>query len=370
MSLLFSFVCLAQAESGTSAGKITKSSVGAIGAFAKDWGWSKERHQDGEFAEVKLSIKLPASFNKATLVLQHGYSQQSGEAKAEVYLSTEAQVAPEDEAHHKGNWWVGKAAKPGQVMGTFSTQYQASFTRLDVTEFLQTQPTQTYYVAVKNLDLADMGMAQIYIEVEDSSTGEAAPAVKEASSQPSLMEKAVGKPHDEALKEYRQKTEEVKATREKGPVFKDIDDAFPPTVNGLERRESDKDEWGRRFVTYVASDAKLTNEEIIKGLKVYTVIPDHIMVTILEDTKRTAPISIGDWKNKAESASKEKGGQLIHIDDFPVIYKTPFNNPVASCEFDLDYYNINIAGRHRYANEEEMKKAAKDMIDHFLKVVK
>jgi len=94
------------------------------------------------------------------------------------------------------------------------------------------------------------------------------------------------------------------------------------------------------------------------------------MVTILEDTKRTAPISTGDWKDKAESASKEKGGQLIHIDGFPVIYKAPFNNPVASCEFDLDYYNINIAGRHRYANEEEIKKAAKDMIDHFLKVVK
>lgn len=207
---------------------------------------------------------------------------------------------------------------------------------------------------------------------EDRATQpEATPPARETSSQPSLMEKAVGKSHAEAVKEYQQQAEKAKAKRMGKKAFNEIDDAFPSTVSGLERRANDKDEWGRRFATYVASDTRmLTNEEVIKGLKIYAIIPDHIMVTIYEDVKRTAPISPDDWKNKAQSAIDKYGGTIIYVDDFPVIYKAPYSNPKASVEFDLDYYNISILGSHRYANEEELKKAAKDMIGHFLKVAK
>lgn len=158
-----------QKTGGTqTAAKAIKSSVSSIGAFAKNWPWSKERSQDGEYAETKVEIKLPQSIKAATLVLKHNYSQQSGTASAKVYLSTGAQVAPKDEKHFKGNWWVGEGAKLGPQAGSFETQYsQAQPTRIDITGFIRQYPSGTYYVAVQNLSVADIGIGQIYIEIEE-----------------------------------------------------------------------------------------------------------------------------------------------------------------------------------------------------------
>lgn len=157
-----------RSTSGLRTGKTITSSRGAIGAFAKNWRWSKERKQDGEYAETKLNIKLPSRFRKAALILKHNYSQQSGAAQAKVYISTKAQVAPEDEAHYKGNWWVGNAARLGEAIGSFETQYSyGPSAELDVTDFLRRYPSKIYYICVKNLAQADIGINQIYIEVEE-----------------------------------------------------------------------------------------------------------------------------------------------------------------------------------------------------------
>lgn len=151
----------------TGTGKVIKSTVSSIGAFAKNWWWSKERNQDGEYAETKVNIKLPQSIKAATLVLKHSYSQQSGTGSANVYISTGAQVAPKDDKHYKGNWWVGEGAKLGPKAGSFETQYsKAQPTRIDITTFVKKYPSGTYYIAVQNLSGADIGISQIYIEIE------------------------------------------------------------------------------------------------------------------------------------------------------------------------------------------------------------
>lgn len=158
----------AAATTPTSSAKAIKSSVSSIGAFAKNWYWSKERDQDGEYAETKLKINPPSSIRAAALVLRHNYSQQSGTGSAKVYLSTGAQVAPKDEKHYKGNWWVGEGAKLGPQVGSFETQYsKAQPTRIDITAFVKKYPSGTYYVAVQNLSAADIGVSQVYIEIEE-----------------------------------------------------------------------------------------------------------------------------------------------------------------------------------------------------------
>lgn len=157
-----------QAARKEPAGNIIKSSTGSIGAFAKDWEWSKERNQDGEFAETRIDINLPGKFKSATLVLAHGYSQEAGMANARVYISSERQVPSKDAAHNKGKWWVGDDAKFGRYVGSFESQYTYNPpARFDVTSFLKEHPANTYYVAVQNFDYADIGVNKIYIEVEE-----------------------------------------------------------------------------------------------------------------------------------------------------------------------------------------------------------
>ncbi len=149
-------------------GKVIKSSVSSIGAFAKNWPWSKERNQDGEYAETKVSIKPPQSIRAATLVLKHNYSQKTGTAPANVYLSAGAQVAPKDDKHYKGHWWVGEGVKLGPKAGSFETRYsQAQPSRIDITGFVRQHPSGAYYIAVQNLSGADIGVGQIYIEIEE-----------------------------------------------------------------------------------------------------------------------------------------------------------------------------------------------------------
>ena len=154
------------------AGKIIRSTKGTIGAFAKNWWWSKQRNQDGEYAETSIKIKLPEKIAKATLVIIHGYSQKQGKGNATVHIWKTSQIFPLDKLHYnkKQNWWVGKAGTLGRCVGSFETRYSGnSPTRLNVTGFVQENPAGCYYVAVRNLSAADIGIKEIYLEVEAAS---------------------------------------------------------------------------------------------------------------------------------------------------------------------------------------------------------
>ena len=150
-------------------GKIIRSTKGTIGAFAKNWWWSKQRNQDGEYAETSIKIKLPEKIAKATLVIVHSYSQKQGKGNATVHIWKTSQIFPLDKLHYnkKQNWWVGKAGTLGRCVGSFETRYSGnSPTRLNVTGFVQENPAGCYYVAVRNLSAADIGIKEIYLEVE------------------------------------------------------------------------------------------------------------------------------------------------------------------------------------------------------------
>lgn len=146
---------------------IIESSVGSIGAFAKNWWWSKEQTQDGEYAETRITIEIPKQIKQASLFLTHNYSQEQGKGEAKVYLSTDAQIAPKNEEHYKETWWAGEAAKIGKEIGSFETQYSGNFpSEFDVTDYLQNHPSNIYYVAVQNLSEADISISQIYLLVQ------------------------------------------------------------------------------------------------------------------------------------------------------------------------------------------------------------
>lgn len=146
--------------------RTVKSTVGGIGAFARDWWWSKDRHQDGEYGETKVTIETPQNVKKATLFVSHGYSQQSGEARANVYISGNAQITPPDSRHDRSKWWVGNSASLGQLIGSFTTRYGSNPpSRFDITHIVQRLPRDTYYVAIQNLSPADIGIGSVYIEM-------------------------------------------------------------------------------------------------------------------------------------------------------------------------------------------------------------
>lgn len=160
---------LPESSSSTSSrgANIIESSVGSIGAFAKNWWWSIEQKQDGEYAETRITIELPKNIKQASLFLTHNYSQEQGKGEAKVYISTDTQIDPKDEEHYKQSWWTGEAVKLEKEIGSFETQYSGNFpSEFDVTAYLQNHPSNIYYVAVQNLSEADIGVSQIYLLVQ------------------------------------------------------------------------------------------------------------------------------------------------------------------------------------------------------------
>lgn len=118
-------------------------------------------------------------------------------------------------------------------------------------------------------------------------------------------------------------------------------------ILGLGVIDSYKDEWGKCFITYGTPRA-LTNEEVIKGLKIWQVVPDNIIMTVV-------PL--------AERAPSAPAGEL------PVVYKEGADEKVVEAHFEIDYYSIYITGRGRYANMEDMKKSVEEAIKHFNAVI-
>lgn len=121
----------------------------------------------------------------------------------------------------------------------------------------------------------------------------------------------------------------------------------PDKILGLEVIDSYKDEWGKCVITYGAP-RMLTNEEVIKGLKLWQVIPDNIIVTIVPLGERIPSAPAGD---------------------IPVVYKDRADEKIVEAHFEMVYYSVYITGRGRYANMEDMKKSAEEAIGHFNAVI-
>jgi len=152
----------------TSMTQQVESSKGSIAAFAENWYWSKNRHQDGKYGETKVSLDLEGrTVETATLYLTAGYSQQSGSASGVVYISSTQQVQPTDTNHDKGNYWYGNSISAGTQVGSFDCSYTASASSFDVTDFLKNNTSiGTFYVTVENKAVADIGISSIYIKAK------------------------------------------------------------------------------------------------------------------------------------------------------------------------------------------------------------
>lgn len=154
---------------------------------------------------------------------------------------------------------------------------------------------------------------------------------------------------------------------ERLPLFTSGLDAVPYKIIDLEKINAEKNESGKSFITYGPADHRqLTNEEVISGVKTWEVMPDNISITVVEDAKRVFPTLPNGWKEEAQAKANEAGGTLIYADNFPLVYKHSLSEKAADVKFELDYYTIYITGRNRYANEEDLKRAAADVIRHFL----
>lgn len=155
----------AQPPTTSTATESKESSKGSIAAFAADWSWSKERNQDGKYGETKVTIDLAGkTVTSAKLYLTAGYSQQAGSASGNVYISKTQQVQPTDSNHNKGGYWYGQTISAGSNLGSFSCSYTAGTSEFDITNFLKSNSAGSYYIAVENLDSADIGISNVYLK--------------------------------------------------------------------------------------------------------------------------------------------------------------------------------------------------------------
>ncbi|MDZ7399743.1 MAG: cohesin domain-containing protein, partial [candidate division KSB1 bacterium] len=145
------------------------STIGDIWAFAYDWWWSKERNRDGRYAETKLVVPAFISDqHRASLSVWNWYSQASGSAHCRVYLSTQQQVTPTDNKHNLITWWVGNQASLGTLVGEYDAVNTRAQKNFDISDFITTNKSEEYYVAIENQGYADVAAGGIYICVKYS----------------------------------------------------------------------------------------------------------------------------------------------------------------------------------------------------------
>ncbi|MDW7681926.1 MAG: hypothetical protein SCK70_15295, partial [bacterium] len=145
------------------------STIGDIWSFAYDWWYSKQRNRDGRYAETKLFVPASISYqDRISLSLWNWYSQASGSAHCKVYLSTHQQVTPTDDNHNLITWWVGNQANLGTLVGEYDAVNAIMEKILDITNFISSNVSEEYYVAIENEGYADAAAYGIYISGGDS----------------------------------------------------------------------------------------------------------------------------------------------------------------------------------------------------------
>jgi len=157
-------------------GETVTSTRGSVGAFARDWWWSKARNQDGAFGETAVTLDLGRQpVSSATLHVASGYSQQAGSARVTVYISTQQQVTLPDAAHHHDTFWVGNDFSLGVRVGEFTTSWDGHESNADITSFVNENPAETFYIAFENHAVADVGISSAYIDAVIAGGEEPAP---------------------------------------------------------------------------------------------------------------------------------------------------------------------------------------------------
>jgi len=195
-----------------------KSSIGGIDAFAANWFWSKKRHQDGRYGVTVL--KMPKQFSslkkidQASLKFKSGYSQKSGTASANIYISTKKSVRAKDSRHNKGKFWYADRLGGGEHrVGKFTTRWGSKkvFSK-NITSWIQKNRSRNYYVIFENRAKADIGVSGIHIQFsgqKPTAPPKAPPVVlvpKVAGTQESAAIQKINKAGLKAVVKWRPKT--------------------------------------------------------------------------------------------------------------------------------------------------------------------
>jgi hypothetical protein len=82
------------------------------------------------------------------------------------------------------------------------------------------------------------------------------------------------------------------------------------------------------------------------------------MLTVFDNPQRIEPLSPAGWKQAAAVKAKEYNGEIIYInEDFSLAYKKAYAQDQPSrVMFDLDYYEVEIMGKGKFADEDSLKK--------------
>lgn len=143
--------------------KIIKSTMANTGWFSAAFPLADA---NGKFGEVAMESPVVIDFTslafvKAEVAFDAEYFDSSG-GGFNSYLSITKQVQVLQDL---GTWWVGNNATLGTLLGQFASTSPASHYTVDVTNFVKTNPNAAYFLASKNLSMANMRMQNIQLTI-------------------------------------------------------------------------------------------------------------------------------------------------------------------------------------------------------------
>ncbi|NLI76946.1 MAG: DUF4382 domain-containing protein [Candidatus Riflebacteria bacterium] len=143
---------------------VITSSVANTGWFSLRYPLADAQGQYGEVAlETPVSIDFVSlAFTKVTLAFDSDY-HSAGAGRFNTYLSSSQQVQI---ITNLGGWWVGNNALLGSLLGEFyATNPTPSHYEVDVTEYVRSNPSTMYYMAARNLAVADIRLSNIQMTI-------------------------------------------------------------------------------------------------------------------------------------------------------------------------------------------------------------
>jgi len=151
---------------------IVYSTEGNTGWFSKYYPFADA---NGEFGET--SLEMPITINSSALdfvkaeIKFIGHYQFSGSARIRPFLATFQQAVPETPEQDQGSWWVANSATLGESLGErFAINHPdnpgaGELSVFDISDFVRNNPSNIYFLVVRNIDLANVGISDIQITV-------------------------------------------------------------------------------------------------------------------------------------------------------------------------------------------------------------
>ena len=121
----------------------------------------------GEFSEVSLETPVNIDFVSLAFVKAEvkftGEFHAPGSARFQNFFASTQQVSAEADL---GTWWVGNTCNSGSFLGDFyATPEPGTAYTVDVTELIRSNPSSTYFLASRNMDIVDIRMSAIQLTI-------------------------------------------------------------------------------------------------------------------------------------------------------------------------------------------------------------